>query len=142
MKKIDFRKGSASFFEFAVCGTFLIYILILIVGFFIRDYTIQLCDKYIDEISRAAVTCSDETELATLLQSKAYTFTELEYVDKADIEADYLPGAGGQWKKGNFIQIDFAITIDSIQFWKKKVYNRTVIKMIENSGDDKEDEED
>ena len=55
-KKISWTKG-ATFLEFAVVGVMLLLILLVVVGLFLKRFTVERCDMYADAIARDVITC-------------------------------------------------------------------------------------
>lgn len=132
--KINFRKGGASFLEFMVCGVFLITFLLLIVGLFIKRYTIEDINLAADQLSRDIIVCESYDDAEDLIDDRKQIFLDMSYVKDIDIQMDYMLGGNAEWKKGNYIQISYSVTLDSALTIGETSYYTIITKMIENSG--------
>ena len=132
--KIDFRRGGASFLEFMVCGVFLITLLLLIVGLFIKRYTIENINLAADQLSRDIIVCESYDDAEDLIDDRKQIFLDMSYVKDIDIQMDYMLGGNAEWKKGNYIQISYSVTLDSALTIGETSYYTIITKMIENSG--------
>lgn len=133
IKEIDLRKGGSTFFEFAFCGLFLVIILMIMVGLFIKRYTAENLDLAADQLSRDIVVCASVQEAEDLINQRLGDFMNLKYVDSIDIDIDYVPGSNTEWKKGSFIRITYFAKVDSALLWKSTTYTNTITRMLENT---------
>ncbi len=130
-RKIDWRKGT-TFFEFAVISVLLLSLLLVIVGLFIKRFTVERCDMYADAIARDVITCTSLDEARDRANSELSMF-ELPYVEEMNVTIDYALGSNREWKKGNYIVISFSGKISSVLTLTDTEYNDDIFKMIENS---------
>ena len=131
LEKIDWRKGS-SFLEFAVISVLLLSLLLVIIGLFIKRFTVERCDMYADAIARDLVTCTSLDEAKDKANDELSYF-EIPYVENMSVTVDYALGSRQEWKKGNYIVVSFTGEISSVSTLTKTTYNADVMKMIENS---------
>ncbi len=131
LKKIDWRKGG-SFLEFAVISVLLLSLLLVIIGLFIKRFTVERCDMYADAIARDLVTCTSLDEAKDKANDELSYF-EIPYVENMSVTVDYALGSRQEWKKGNYIVVSFTGEISSVSTLTKTTYNADVMKMIENS---------
>lgn len=133
IKQINFRRGGATYFEFAFCGLFLVMILMIMVGLFIKRYTAENLDLAADQLARDIVTCSTIQEAEDTINQRLPVFMSLSYVDSIDIDVDYVPGSTMEWKKGSFIKITYFAKVDSALLWGDTTYTNTITRMLENT---------
>lgn len=130
LSKINFRKGSASY-ELAFTVVLLFFLLLVIIGIFIKRYTVQNLNLLTDELAREVVICDSKDDAEAFVNDNIHYFNDMSYVENTEIYIDYLPGGKTDWKKGTFIAISVSADLDSITTLKNTRYYTRVIKMIE-----------
>ncbi len=133
-KKTDFRKGGGTFLEFSVTSLFLITFLMVIVGLFIKRYTIENINLAADQLARDVVVCESFSDAEIVIEERKQIFLDLTYVTDIDIQMDYMLGGNAEWHKGNYIQISYYVKLDSTLTLNESDYYTVITKMIENSG--------
>ena len=131
IKSINFRQG-ASFLEIGTTIAMLLYLLLTVVGIFIKRYTVEQLSLRADQMARKVVVCESIDDAEKTIEDNKDVFTDLAFVNDIDITVDYVPGGDASWKKGNYININYSADVDSITVLTKTHYNSRLTKMIEN----------
>lgn len=130
-KKISWTKG-ATFLEFAVVGVMLLSILLIVIGLFIKKFTVERCDMYADAIARDVITC-ESMEDAVNKANEELTYFDIPFVEEMNVTVGYAVGSETNWKKGNYIVLSFSGKISSVITLTETDYICDVFKMIENN---------
>ncbi len=130
-KKISWTKG-ATFLEFAVVGVMLLLILLVVVGLFLKRFTVERCDMYADAIARDVITC-ESMEDAVNKANEELSYFDIPFVENMTVTVDYAVGSDTNWKKGNYIVLTFSGNISSVITLTETTYMCDVFKMIENN---------
>lgn len=136
MKKINFRKGAATFLEFTITATFLTFIVLLIVSLYIKRQTIQKIDLYTDQIARDIVTCTSLEEAQEIAEKKKEEyFSKISHIDISNIQVSvgYAIGSPEEWRRGNYITVIVYGKIKPTLSIGETKYSTRVLKMIEHN---------
>lgn len=131
LHKIDFTKG-ASFLEIGITMFMLLYLLLMVVGIFIKRYTVEQLNLRADEMSRKIIVCTSMDDAEKLAEDNIEIF-DLPFVENMKIDIDYVPGGDASWNKGNYINIYYTADVNSVTVLTKTKYNSRIVKMIENN---------
>lgn len=112
----------------------LLFLLLFIVGMFIRQYTVRNVDLYTEYIARTLVVCESMEDAETKAEDLIDQM-ELSYLSELEVSIDYLPGSQTTWRKGNYIQIVFHGKLNSVLLFGEKDYDTMITKMIEKNGE-------
>lgn len=135
--KINFKKGAGTFLEFSITGVMLTWILLMIVGLFMKRYSIEDFELYSEQISREVVVCESLEDARQLAEDrKQELFSQISTIDEnsVTISVDYAPGSPQEWKKGNFLVIYVTGHINSTLMITETNYSTRIMVMIENNG--------
>lgn len=130
------RKGTGTFVEYTITSVFLMWLLLMIVGIFMKRYTIENFDLYTDRIAREIVVCDSLSAAETLARDKADEyFDDLSLVDANQliVSLDYTIGSDTDWHKGSFITLTIHGKVKSAMLITDTDYEASVMVMIEHN---------
>lgn len=137
MKRIDFKRGAGTFLEYSITGVMLTVILLMIVGIFIKRYSIENFNLYSNQIARDIVTCTSIEEARQRAEDEAQMyFSNIDTIDMSTlkISVEYSLGSDAEWEKGNYITLYIEGYINSATILTSSYYNTSTMVMIENDG--------
>lgn len=130
------KKGTGTFLEYVITSVFLMYFLLLIVGLFMKRYTIEKFDLYTNKIAREIVVCDSLESARQSAQTKMEDyFEEISLINPSEISVsvDYALGSNADWHKGNFITLTIYGKIKSAIMITDTDYEVSVMVMIEHN---------